>query len=99
MLGFERELVAALVTTPDPVVRREVEAFVEGSLDEMPEFLRLGVLAETVGVATLARLRRDRDLLVLVDLLERAPVPLVRQYVRLFRSLVLFAEQELAAPA
>ena len=99
MLGFERELVAALVTTPDPAVRREVEAFVEGSLDEMPEFLRLGVLAETLGVATLARLRRDRDLLALVDLLERAPVPLVRQYVRLFRSLVLFAEQELATPA
>ena len=98
MLDFERELVAVLVTTTDPVAREQIEAFVEGSLDEMPEFLRLGVLAETVGVAALAKLRRGRDLLALVDLLERAPVPLVRQYVRLFRSLVLFAEQELAAP-
>ena len=95
MLDFERELVAALVTTTDPAVRRDVEAFVEGSLDEMPEFLRLGVLAETVAFATLAKVRRGRDLLGLVDLLERSPIPLVRQYVRLFRSLVLFAEQEL----
>ena len=99
MLDFERELVAALVTTTDPAARREIEAFVEGSLDEMPEFLRLGVLVETIGVAALAKVRRGGNLLDLVDLLERAPIPLVRQYVRLFRSLVLFAEQELAAAA
>src|SRR4051812_30971669 len=96
MLDFERELVAALITTSDPRLRREVEAFVEGSLDHMPEFLRLGVLVETLAFSTLARLRDRRDLLGLVALLERSPIPLVRQYVRLFRSLVLFAEQELA---
>ena len=96
MLDFERELVAALVTTPDPRLRRDVEAFVEGSLDDMPEFLRLGVLVETVAFATLAKATRARDLLALFDRLERSPIPLVRQYLRLFRSLVLFAEQELA---
>jgi hypothetical protein len=99
MLDFERELVAALVTTADPRLRRDVEAFVEGSLDDMPEFLRLGVLVETIAFSTLARLRRGRDLLALVEVLDRSPVPLVRQYVRLFRSLVLFAEQELAPTA
>jgi hypothetical protein len=96
MLDFERELVAALVTTTDPRRREGIEAFVEGSLDEMPEFLRLGVLVETVAFAMLSKARRGGDLLALVDLLERSPVPLVRQYVRLFRSLVLFAEQELS---
>jgi hypothetical protein len=99
MLDFERELVAALVTTADPRLRRDVEAFVEGSFDDMPEFLRLGVLVETIAFSTLARLRRGRDLLALVDVLDRSPIPLVRQYVRLFRSLVLFAEQELAPTA
>jgi hypothetical protein len=98
MLDFERELVAALVTTGDPRLRTEVEAFVEGSLDDMPEFLRLGVLVETVAFATLAKARRGGDLVRFVERLESAPIPLVRQYVRLFRSLVLFAEQELAAP-
>jgi hypothetical protein len=99
MLDFERELVAALITTADPRLRRDVEAFVEGSLDDMPEFLRLGVLVETIAFSTLARLRRGRDLLALVEVLDRSPVPLVRQYVRLVRSLVLFAEQELAPTA
>jgi len=97
MLDFERELVAALITTTDPRLRTEVEAFVEGSLDDMPEFLRLGVLVETVAFAALSKVRRNGDLLALIDLLERSPIPLVHQYVRLFRSLVLFAEQELAA--
>ena len=99
MLDFERELVAALVTTADPRLRRDVEAFVQGSLDDMPEFLRLGVLVETVAYATLAKATRARDLLALFDRLERSPIPLVRQYLRLFRSLVLFAEQELAPTA
>jgi hypothetical protein len=95
MLDFERAVVAALATTTDPRRREGIEAFVEGSLDDMPEFLRLGVLAETVAFATLWKLRRGGDLPALLVLLERSPIPLVRQYVRLFRSLVLFAEQSL----
>ena len=51
MLDFERELVAALVTTSSPRLRTGVAAFVEGSLDDMPEFLRLGVLVESVAFA------------------------------------------------
>lgn len=94
MLEFERELVATLTTTADPVVRGQVSAFVEDSLSDMPEFLRLGVLVESIGFGLIASARRGPRART-ISLVETSPVPLVRQYVRLFRSLVLFAEQEL----
>jgi hypothetical protein len=96
MLDFERQLVATLTAGDDADLRRRVGEFVEGSLHAMPEHLRLGVLAESVAFAAWARLRPGRDI---VGLLEGSPIPLVRQYVRLFRSLVLFAEQEMAPAA
>ena len=95
MLRFERQVVATLLTVPDQPTRRAVEEFVEGTLREMPEHLRAGVLAESVAFGTLAPLWRG-DIGGLLRWLERNPIGLVRQYVRLFRSLVLFAEQELA---
>ena len=98
MLGFERDVVATLMSTRDPDLRARVEAWVEGSLRTMPEFLRLGVVVETIAFSTYARLRnggRRGASADLVDALARSPIPLVRQYVRLLRSLVLFAEQEL----
>jgi hypothetical protein len=98
MLGFERDLVATLTSTRDPAVRARVEDWVEGSLRTMPEFLRLGVLVETVAFSAFGRLRgrgRGGAPASLVDALAGSPIPLVRQYVRLFRSLVLFAEEEL----
>ncbi len=94
MLAFERQLVAALTTAVDPEVRSGVERFVAGSLDDMPEFLRLGVLGESVVFALLATVAR-REPRAVVQLLDRSPIALLRQYVRLFRSLVLFAELEL----
>jgi hypothetical protein len=100
MLGFERELVATLTHTPDPAVRQRIEAWVEGSLRTMPEFLRLGVLAETIAFSAFARVRnrgRAGAPASVVESLASSPIPLVRQYVRLFRSLVLFAEEELAS--
>lgn len=102
MLGFERDVVATLMHTRDPEVRSRVEAWVEGSLRTMPEFLRLGVVVETVAFSAFARVRnrgRRGAPPAVVDALASSPIPLVRQYVRLFRSLVLFAEQELASPA
>jgi hypothetical protein len=93
MLDFERQLVATLTGADDPGLRARVAGFVEGSLRAMPEHLRLGVLAESVAFATWAKLRPTDDL---AGRLERSPIALVRQYVRLFRSLVLFAEQEMA---
>jgi hypothetical protein len=95
MLRFERQVVATLLTVPDQPTRQAVEEYVEGTLADMPEHLRLGVVAESVAFGALARVWRG-DLASLLRWLERNPIGLVRQYVRLFRSLVLFGEQELA---
>jgi hypothetical protein len=100
MLAFERKVVAGLTTSTDPGLRAEVERWVGGTLEDMPEFLRAGVLAESVLFAAVGRLLR-RDATSFVASLDASPIGLVRQYVRLFRSLVLFAELELepvAAP-
>ena len=48
MLWFEREVVAALVGSDDPGVRSSVEAFVDGSLRDKPEHLRLGLTGESI---------------------------------------------------
>jgi hypothetical protein len=95
MLDFERELVAVLTTTSEPTRRATIASFVEGSLDDMPEFLRFGVVAESIAFSAFAKLRRG-SLTAVVASLESSPVSLVRQYVRLFRSLVLLAEEERA---
>ncbi len=99
MLGFERDLVATLTVTSDAEVRVRVADWVEGSLASMPEFLRAGVVAETLAFSAFARARnggRAGAPAAVVEALASSPIPLVRQYVRLFRSLVLFAEQEMA---
>ena len=95
MLGFERRMVAALTTTRDPARRAGVAGWVDDSLRDMPEALRLGVVAESIGLALWARLRSPRSDAALVRSFERSPLWPVRQYVRLLRSLVLFAENEL----
>ena len=95
MLDTERRVVQALLDSDDPAHRARVEAWVEGCLGDMPELLRLGVLAESVGFAALRRVlpaRSDADLLAM---LERNPIGLVRQYPRLFASLVRFGDLEL----
>ncbi|HUP84188.1 MAG TPA: hypothetical protein VM143_00850 [Acidimicrobiales bacterium] len=94
MLDFERELVAALSSSSEPRLRAGIASFVEGSLDDMPEFLRLGVVVESIAFSAFAKVRR-RSMSALIEMLESSPISLIRQYVRLFRSLVLFAEQEL----
>jgi hypothetical protein len=98
MLGFERRVVQALVEHDEPRHRARVEAWVDGSLADMPEVLRAGVLAESIAFGTWARLSR-RPVPELLASLERNPIGLVRQYPRLFRSLVLFADLELGAPS
>jgi hypothetical protein len=97
MLGFERRVVAALTTVADPALRAGVEGWVEATLSDMPEFLRLGVTAESVGLGLWAKVRRSDDG-ELIASFERSPLWPVRQYVRLLKGLVIFAEQELAVP-
>lgn len=94
MLSFERRVVDGLVTTPDPRRRGEVTSFVEGALREMPEHLRLSIGAASVALSAWGGVTRH-DNRRLVRSLDTSPIPPIRQYVRLFRSLVLFAEQEL----
>lgn len=99
MLTFERKVVAELTTATDPQTRRDVERWVEGTLAEMGEVLRLGVVLESVAFSLWVVARRPQDLQGLLAWLDRSPVSLLRSYARLFRSLVLFGELELAAPA
>ena len=103
MLRFEREVVEALGSAPDATTQGAVEAFVDKTLRTMPEFVRLGVVAETVllgsyiGLLTVAgRVDGSTDLRVRLDSWESSRIQYLRQYVHMFRSLVVFAECELA---
>jgi hypothetical protein len=104
MLWFEREVVRALTESPDQPLRSSVEAFVDGTLRDWPEHLRLGVAGESVllggYVAVLRRTGRlardDREALAnLLESWEHHPIGLVRSYVKAMRSLVIMAENEL----
>jgi len=94
MLGLERRIVAALTTADDPAVRSGVATWVEETLQDMPEHLRLGVAVQSVVLGLWASTRPGDDAALLASF-ERSPLWPVRQYVRLFKGLVLFAEQEL----
>ncbi len=105
MLWFEREVVGALTASPDQSLRSSIEAFVDGSLRDWPEHLRLGLAGESVLLGTyVAVLRRtgrlapdDREgLLARLDSWEASPIGVLRSYVRALRSLVVLAENELA---
>ena len=95
MLGFERRIVAALTTVTDPDLRAGVAGWVDDTLRDMPEHLRLGVLAESIGLGLWARVRGTADA-ALIGSFEASPLWPVRQYVRLLKGLVLFAEHELS---
>ena len=104
MLWFEREVVQAMGDAPDQATRAAVEAFVDGSLRAMPELTRLGVVAESLvfgsyvrWLTTAGRLVDHRDLRRRLDHWETSRVGVVRLYVHMFRSLVVFAENELVA--
>jgi hypothetical protein len=107
MLRFEREVVGSLIGTGDPAVRASVEAFVDGSLRDMPEHLRAGVLGESILLAAyVAALRRTGRLATddpaalrrQVEAWESSPIGVLRSWVRMMTSLVVFAENELAGP-
>jgi hypothetical protein len=104
MLWFEREVVGALTESPDQPLRSSVEAFVDGSLRDMPEHLRAGVAGESVllGTYVLALRRTGRlaegdaqALAAQLESWESSRIGVLRQYVRMMKSLVSFAENEL----
>ena len=95
MLPLERRIVADLTESADPELRRAVEQWVEGTLADMADVLRLGVAIESALFGLWAALTRPADLHGLLGWLERSPVSVLRSYPKLFRSLVLFGELEL----
>lgn len=101
MLWFERRVVDALTDAPGRQQREAVAAYVDGALRSMPEYLRVGLAAESLLLGAWPRVqqaagRLDHAVLIAqLDRMETFPVGVVRQYVRALRSLVLFAENEL----
>lgn len=99
MLGFERRVVIAMLTADDAHQRSLTVDHVDGALAALPELIRFGVAAESVALGAWYRVRSLRGALddrALLASLESNRIGLVRQYVRLLRSLVLFTEQEAA---
>jgi len=92
MFWFERQVVAALLHSRDDLARSAVEAYVDGALAALPDHIRAGVAAESVLFGGWARLRGGP---VDLERLDRSRIGPARQYARLLRSLVLFAEHEL----
>lgn len=101
VLGFERRVVEALMRPDLPEsVRRAVVEHVDLSLRAMPEHLRLGVVGESILLGFSERVGRGfgpadaETLRGRVDAWRTSRIDLIRQYVRLLGSLVLFAEEE-----
>lgn len=98
MLGFERKVVDTLSTTVDAPERAAVVAWVDGSLQAMPELLRAGVAVGSLVLGAWATVT-GKEGSRLVATLESSPLPPVRLYLRLLRSLVLFGDLELSPDA
>lgn len=103
MLWLERRVVDAIMTEEDPSRQRAIRDYVDGCLAAMPAHIRLGVAGESVILGTPLRLfaltgRLDTaEMRRAIESLARAPVDVIRQYVRVLGSLVIFAEHELPA--
>lgn len=86
----------------DPPAREAVESYVDDTLRSMPEYLRAGVVGESLLFGAGPRLAHalgrldDTHLRARIDRWRTSRIDFVRQYVRLLQSLVLFAENELA---
>jgi hypothetical protein len=105
MLWFERQVVRALSQDADPGQLAAIESYVDGALRAMPEHIRLGVAAESVALGGWSKLDGLRHRSggatpgPRLGPLESSPIGPVRQYVRLIKSLVIFAQHEHPEPA
>jgi hypothetical protein len=103
VLWFERQVVGTLMSPSlEPETRAAIESYVSATLASMPEHLRAGVAAESVALGGWSWIEHragrldDAKLRARVARWKASPIDVVRQYVRLLQSLVLFAENELA---
>ncbi len=100
MPGFTDRIVDALLAPLDPVQRGPAEAFVHGSLDDLPQHLGIGIALDSVLLEAWTRLTHrgripdDATLRALIARWESNPLTPIRQYARMLSSLVLFADQE-----
>ncbi|HEV3451299.1 MAG TPA: hypothetical protein VG869_08845 [Acidimicrobiia bacterium] len=106
MLWFEQQVVTTLVSPDASAARRsQIEDYVDGALRSMPEYLRAGVASESLIFGAWPRLEAllgrhdDTALRARVERWKASRFDLVRQYVRMLQSLVLFAENELTTDA
>ena len=102
MLWFERAVVATLVDPDDTEQRRRaIEDYVDNALRAMPDYLRAGVASESLLLGAWPRIevalgRYDPQALrARLERWKASRFDVVRQYVRLLQSLVLFADNEL----
>jgi len=101
MFWLEGRVVAALAGPDDARTGGAITDFVETTLAAMPQHLRFGVALESLGLGVMTRVRYggdpdDEQIRNAIESWERFPIGLVQLYPRLFASLVLFAQQELA---
>jgi hypothetical protein len=100
MLWLERQVVDTLAGDVGPRRRLAIEGYVDGVLRDMPEHLRMGVAAESIvlggGEWVARKLGSRRTLASRLVAWEENPIGPIRQYARLFSSLVIFASEELA---
>lgn len=109
LVTFRRAVATTLtrsLVTDDPAVDVMVQDFVVTQMAGLPGHVKMGVRATEAALATacLARNRQSFEQLdharrtALVRSWETSPVPLLSQYVRLVRSLVLFSAYEQIHP-
>lgn len=100
MASFRSRVTDALLEPLDPVQRGPAEQFVDGSLGDLPQHLRLGITGASVLLEIITRAGhqgRIPDNATLRGLVARwstNPFTPIRQYARMLSSLVLFADQE-----
>jgi hypothetical protein len=93
VLRFERQASEVLTDAIDPARRATVARWVDESLRDMPRHLRVGVAAVSLVLGAWAGAAR-RDPAAVVAAIGHGPVPALRHYRRLLRSLVVFAALE-----
>lgn len=105
MPSFRSRVIDALLEPVGPVQRGRVEAFISGSLDDLPQHLKIGIALDSVLLEVITRATHGgrippaSELRALVGAWESNPLTPIRQYARLVSSLVLFADQETTDPA
>jgi len=99
MLWFERQVVTTLTANLDEGLRAEVEAYVDETLRAMPEHLRAGMAADSVGLGAWKRGRAAAGRTApraSLNRLEPSRLDPGRQHAGHVRSLVQLASYDLA---